>query len=333
MPHRRRSILALAAVVAVAAGVYLLNASWLAARPTGRPVLVAQRGVHQVFDPRGVNNDTCTATRIPPPTHDLIDNTLPSIAAAFKAGANVVEADVRETRDRQFVLFHDLNLDCRTNGRGPVASHTLAELEGLDVGFGYSADGGQTHPLRGKGVGQMTALEKALHAFPDRRFLIQFKDGDSSAADDMVRYLEARGLANWSRLSFFGRQAPVRRLAVLRPQAHTWTDRGTFGCAAGYLAVGWTGYVPKPCRRAVIIVPTNLRGLMWGWPNRFLERMRRNDVHVLMIGDMTRLPSADFSRLDSVDELHELPAGFDGAIWTDHIERIGPAAQSRWPAS
>jgi glycerophosphoryl diester phosphodiesterase len=329
MPHRRCSIMALAAIV-VAISVYLLNASWLAARPAGRPSLVAQRGVHQVFDPRGVDNDTCTATRIPPPTHELIDNTLPSIAAAFNAGADVVEADVRETRDREFVLFHDLTLDCRTDGHGPVGVHILAELRRLDVGFGYTADGGRTYPLRGKGVGQMATLEEALRAFPDRRFLIQFKDGAPSTADDMVRYLEARGLADWGRLSFFGKQGAIRRLVALRPQARTWTDKGTFGCAAGYLAVGWSSYVPKSCRRGVIIVPANLSGLMWGWPNRFLERMRRNDAQVLMIGDMTRLPGADFSRLDSVDQLRKLPAGFDGSIWTDHIERIGPAAQRRW---
>jgi glycerophosphoryl diester phosphodiesterase len=320
-------------VLLVVACLYLLNASWLASPAPGRPILVAQRGVHQVFDPRGVDNDTCTATRIPPPTHDLIDNTLPSIAAAFSAGADVVEVDVRQTRDGEFVLFHDLGLECRTNGRGLVAAHRLNELEQLDVGFGYTADAGRTFPLRGKGVGRMTTLEKALRAFPDRRFLIQFKDGGPTVADDMIRYLEARGLADWSRLGFFGKQATVRRLAMLRPQARTWTDKGTLGCAAGYLAVGWTGYVPKTCRRGVIIVPINLRGLMWGWPNRFLQRMRHNDVEVLMIGDMTRAPGADFSRLDSVDELRKLPQGFDGAVWTDHIERIGPEAQRRWPAA
>jgi glycerophosphoryl diester phosphodiesterase len=318
----------------VVACLYLLNASWLAAPPSGRPTLVAQRGVHQVFDPRGVDNDTCTATRIPPPTHSLIDNTLPSIAAGFSAGADVVEVDVRQTRDRQFVLFHDLALDCRTNGRGPIIAHTVNELEPLDVGFGYTADGGRTHPLRGKGVGQMTTLEKALRAFPAKPFLIQFKDGGPAVADNMIRYLEARGLADWSRLSFFGNQAAVRRLAMLRPQARAWSDRGTVvSCDVGYLAFGWTGYVPKPCRRAVIIVPANLRGLMWGWPNRFLQRMRSNDVQVLMIGDLTRMPGADFSRLDSVDELRKLPQGFDGAVWTDHIERIGPEAKRVWPAA
>jgi glycerophosphoryl diester phosphodiesterase len=312
------------------ASVYLLNASWLAEAPPGRPTLIAQRGVHQVFDPRHVDNNTCTASRIPPPAHALIDNTLPSIAAAFNAGADVVEVDLRQTSDGQYVLFHDASLDCRTDGHGLVVMHALEELRQLDVGYGYTADGGRSFPLRGKGVGQMPTLEQALRAFPARRFLVQLKDGGPDVGDKLVRYLEARELADWLRLSFFGNQAAIRRLSELRPQARTWYERKMFSCAVGYLAVGWSGYVPEPCSKGVIIVPTNFRRLEWGWPNRFLQRMRRNDVQVLMIGSLASLHAADFTRLDSVDELHELPAHFDGAIWTDHIERIGPAARGIW---
>ncbi len=313
--------------------LYLLNASWLAAPSPARPILIAQRGVHQVYDPKGVDNATCTARRIPPPTHDLIDNTLPSIGAAFKAGADVVEVDMRQTRDGQFVLFHDLSLDCRTDGHGLVVEHTLAELKRLDVGYGYTPDAGRSFPLRGKGMGKMPTLEAALRAFPDRRFLLQFKDGAPKIADVMIRYLESRGLADWGRLSFFGGAAPVSRLAMLRPQARTWTQKGMVSCAVGYLGLGWTGYVPGACRKGVIVVPVNLRVLVWGWPNRFLERMRRADVQVLMIGDLSRTGGEEFSRLDSEDQLRQLPTHFDGAIWTDHIERIGPAARRRWPTT
>ena len=326
---RRWPEVGLAAGVLVAS-VYLLNASWLAEAPPGRPTLIAQRGVHQVFDPRNVDNSTCTATRIPAPAHALIENTLPSIAAAFNAGADVVEVDVRQTSDGQYVLFHDASLDCRTDGHGLVLMHALEELRQLDVGYGYTADGGRSFPLRGKGVGQMPTLEQTLHAFPARRFLVQLKDGGPDVGEKVVGYLEARELADWLRLSFFGNQAAIRRLSELRPQARTWYERRMVSCAVGYLALGWSGYVPETCSKGVMIVPTNIRTLEWGWPNRFLQRMRREDVQVLMIGSLGSTHAVDFMRLDSVDELDELPAHFDCAIWTDHIERIGPAARRIW---
>lgn len=164
--------------VAIGIGLFLVNASWLASPPSGRPTVIAQRGLHQVYGREGVDDETCTARRIPPPSHMFIDNTLPSISAAFGLGADVVEVDVKLTKDRQFVLFHDNALECRTDGIGWVSEHTLAELKTLDVGFGYSADDGESFPLRGKGVGLMPSLEEALKANPCSWFLIQIKDGD-----------------------------------------------------------------------------------------------------------------------------------------------------------
>jgi len=99
----------------------LLNASWPATAPPGRPTLIAQRGLHQTYTSEGIDDQTCTAQHILPPAHSMIDNALPSIAAAFFFGADVVEIDVRQTKDDQFVLFHDYSLDCRTDAVGPVA--------------------------------------------------------------------------------------------------------------------------------------------------------------------------------------------------------------------
>lgn len=310
---------------AIGAGLYLVNASWLAAPPSGRPTLIAQRGLHQVYEREGVDDDTCTARRIPPPTHSFIDNTLPSIAAAFARGADVVEVDVKLTKDRQFVLFYDNGLECRTNGTGWVGEHTLAELKTLDVGFGYTADGGKSFPLRGTGVGLMPSLEEALKANPGSRFLIQIKDGDRRVGDIMVAYLEQNGLAQWDRLAFFGSVRPLSRLQSLKPQVRTWSAGSTARCFAQYLGFGWTGHVPKACDAGIIMVPISQSGWVWGWPNRFLDRMREHRIEVMLIGRVDGLSGAGFSRLDSVEELKRLPPGFDGLIWTDRIDVVGPA--------
>ena len=59
------------------AAVYLWNASWLAPAQTGETRFVAHRGVHQNFDLTGVENDTCTATRIREPIVDEIERHWP----------------------------------------------------------------------------------------------------------------------------------------------------------------------------------------------------------------------------------------------------------------
>ena len=160
-----------AAVSAVlVAGVYLNNTSLLAQHHGARPVLLAHRGIAQRFDEHGLTNNTCTATRILPPTHDYLENTIRSMQAGFNAGADIVELDVHPTTDGQFAVFHDWTLDCRTDGHGVTREQTMASLKRLDIGYGYTADGGRTFPFRGKGVGLMPTLGEVLSAFPSSAF-------------------------------------------------------------------------------------------------------------------------------------------------------------------
>ena len=170
-------------IAGVLVALFLLNASWLAAPPSGRPRIVAQRGFAQAYALSEVTDNTCTARLITPPRHSFIDNTLPSIGAALAAEADIVEIDVRITKDHQFVLFHDYGLDCRTDGSGLISEHSLAELHDIDVGYGYTADGGRTFPIRGKGVGMMPTLASVLQTFPHTQFLIQIKDSDEVVAE------------------------------------------------------------------------------------------------------------------------------------------------------
>lgn len=65
------------------------------------------------------------------------ENTLESFQAALDLGVDILETDVRVTRDDQLVLFHDSTLDRTTNGTGLVCEHTLEELKALDAGNGY----------------------------------------------------------------------------------------------------------------------------------------------------------------------------------------------------
>jgi glycerophosphoryl diester phosphodiesterase len=306
----------------LAAALYLSNASWLA-HPEGAAHILAHRGVHQRFSREGLTDATCTAAQSLPIRHAYLENTLPSIREAFRLGADMVEIDVHPTTDGEFAVFHDWTLDCRTNGRGVTREQPMTALRPLDLGYGYTADGGRTFPLRGRGVGMMPTLEEVLRAFPQRRFMVNIKSDDAREADLLDVYMRARGLAD-SHLTFAGGPRANARLKALRPNAAVIFKHQSKACMVGYLALGWSGYVPKSCDGAFVAVPLNMRHLFWGWPNRMLVRMQGAGATVYVGGDAD-LKRGSVDGLDASAQLVKLPKGSKGGVMTDRIELIGPA--------
>jgi glycerophosphoryl diester phosphodiesterase len=193
----------------VGGGLYFLNASWLARPSVGAPTWLAHRGQHQAFSRQGLANDTCTAAQSLPQTHPYLENTLASMRAAFEAGASVVELDLHGTSDGHLAVFHDERLECRTNGSAAVRERTLVYLQTLDVGYGYTSDGGKTFPLRGTGIGELRSLPEVLAAFPDRRFLFHMKMNDVSEGDRLAAVLAKHPPEQRARWMVYGSERPV----------------------------------------------------------------------------------------------------------------------------
>jgi glycerophosphoryl diester phosphodiesterase len=323
MRRRRIGLGVLGLLVVLAAGVYLYNASWLAPVPEGRPKLLAHRGVHQDFDLAGVTNDTCTATRIKEPIAPEIENTLPSMQAAFALGADVIELDVHPTTDGQFAVFHDWTLDCRTEGHGETRAHDMAYLKTLDVGYGYTADGGKTYPLRGKGVGLMPSLADVLSRFPERQFLINFKSNEAREGDMLADFLAAH--PDWRSAVFgvYGGGPPTDEAIRRIPGLRGYSLRSVKDCLLPYLGLGWSGWMPPACRNAIVPLPINFAAWMWGWPNRFLDRLHAAGSEVLLLGPYTP-GDAGSSGIDTPAEAAEVPPQFDDYVWTNEIEAIAP---------
>ena len=62
------------------------------------------------------------------------ENTMVAFRAAIEAGADMIETDVRLTRDGVPVLIHDRTVDRTTDGKGYVKDMTFAELRALNAG-------------------------------------------------------------------------------------------------------------------------------------------------------------------------------------------------------
>ena len=99
------------------------------------------------------------------------ENTVESLREAVALGVDAVEFDLRVSRDGVLVVMHDETLGRTTDGSGPVALRTVAELKRLDAGARFTPDGGRTFPWRGRGVSvpdlrrsrRVAAARAALH--------------------------------------------------------------------------------------------------------------------------------------------------------------------------
>ncbi len=306
--------------------VLLLNSSIWAPDPEGRLKMIAHRGVHHLYDPAGVGRDDCTAIRMLPGQEDLeiFENSIRSIHAAIGMEADMIEVDIAPTKDGKMVLFHDWTVDCRTNGKGKVRDLTLAELQSLDVGYGYSADGGQTFPLRGKGAGEIPTVEEVLAAAAFKPFLFNFKSNDPGEANQLNAILKTAGRnALKEGDGFYGAEAPVKRMKELIPGTWAWSNAGAKTCTTDYAWMGWLGIMPDSCKDGTLIVPLNYQWAFAGWPNRTIARMETAGARILIIGPMKSGEAS--GGLTHGDQLTDIPANFNGYVMVEDIRKVGPA--------
>lgn len=287
-----------------------------------KPRLLAHRGVAQTFNMEGVTSESCTAERIHKPEHNYLENTIPSINAAFRAGADIVELDVHPTTDGEFVVFHDWTLECRTNGKGVTREHSLTELKALDVGYGYTADDGKTYPLRGKGVGMMPTLGEVLTNFEGKELLIHVKSNDPAEGRQLAKYLKSYPIETVKHISVYGGDEPIDALQQVIPGLRTMSKETMKSCLLPYIAVGWTGYIPEACKNTQLHIPEKIGPWLWGWPEKFVGRMEKNDSRTIVVGGNGSGFSEGF---DSEEDLKRLPEDFSGFLWTNKIEKIAPA--------
>jgi glycerophosphoryl diester phosphodiesterase len=303
--------------------MYLNNGSLFTKASDKEPLLLAHRGMAQTFHMEGITGDTCTAERIYEPEHPFLENTLPSMEAAFKAGADIVEFDIHPTQDGKFAVFHDWTLECRTNGSGVTREHTMEELKQLDVGYGYTADGGKTYPFRGKGVGLMPTIDEIFDSFPKQSFLIHIKSNDPDEGLQLAQYLANFSKSQLASLTVYGGDEPIAALKEKLPEVRVMSKATMKSCLLPYIAVGWTGYVPSACKNTQLHIPEKIAPWLWGFSGKFLNRMENAQTRVILVAG-----EGGFSEgFDQREDLERLPDHYFGGIWTNRIDIIAPILQ------
>ncbi len=184
-------------------GSYLL--SLLMSRPRvfdiGRPLIMAHRG-----DP-GAGPE----------------NSIPAMRGAVEVGVDVLETDLRLTRDGHVVLFHDEGLARMTGHRGSVEECTLDELFALELRAGAGPNSAaSTYDTPSVHI---PTLEEAFREFAGARFNLDMKSKDSRLPAALAALIEQYDRSESVIVgSFHERQ--VTRFRRLAPDVHTAAHPG-----------------------------------------------------------------------------------------------------------
>jgi len=101
-------------------------------------------------------------------------NTLFAFQHAADLGVDVIETDLRMSKDGVLMITHDDHVERISDGKGKIVDLTYADLTQLDAAYYWSPDGGKTYPYRGQGI-TYTSLEDVFKALPNMRFNIDMK--------------------------------------------------------------------------------------------------------------------------------------------------------------
>jgi len=320
MRRMRKSGYALLAVALVIAGLSLFNASWLAGRPGGRLMLIAHRGSGLPLVP-GAPGD-CDARHVVPGTQsNLIENSAGAFTKAVRDGADGLLLDVRTSSDGRAVIFRDARLECRTNGTGTVAEHDLTYLKTLDIGYGYSADGGRTFPTRGLAIGAMPTVEDVLAFY--RNIVLIFDLPDARTADAVVAAFQRAGVQIGPKHGFSGPPEARARLRQLTQGGFILDNAASEACIAPYRNTGWLGLVPEACNGATLILPRTGGFTLWGWPYRFMARMSGAGARFFIAGDDSA--GDHWVGLTQAEQLGEVPHDYPGMLLVEDMDNVGRA--------
>ncbi|MGH8355100.1 MAG: glycerophosphodiester phosphodiesterase [Pseudomonas sp.] len=120
------------------------------------------------------------------------ENSLFAFERAAALGVDMLEMDIRRSRDGALVVIHDARVERTTDGQGAVADLSLAELQALDAGYRWTADGGQSHPYRGQGI-RIPSFAEVLARFPLQPKVVEIKEPDAGMEQQLCQLLEASG--------------------------------------------------------------------------------------------------------------------------------------------
>lgn len=115
----------------------------------------------------------------------ITENTVESIKKAVEMKCDVIEIDVFTVKDGALMVFHDDNLERKTNGKGKIEDYTKAELKKLLVDEKYL----------------IPTLEEIIEAI-DKKAVLNIELKGTKTAEPTAKVIEAFKKKGWTDANF-----------------------------------------------------------------------------------------------------------------------------------
>lgn len=160
-------------------------------------------------------------------TQDRPENTLLAIDTALANGTDMIWLTVQLSADDVPVLYRPADLSSLTDGKGPVAGMTFAQLQQLNAGWNFTgpvATQPPMYPYRTRPV-RMPSLREALRRIPDSVPVVLDMKALPAAAQTVAvaKVLDAENA--WGRVLIYSTEADYQRTFASYPRARLFESR------------------------------------------------------------------------------------------------------------
>lgn len=151
------------------------------------------------------------------------ENTNAAFELALRYECDVLETDVRMSKDGQIIVTHDETLERTTNARGRVIDLTVAELKQLDAGAKFRDL--QNQPYKGPRL-QLLTLDELFDRYPMVGINIDIKDRSVKAAKAVADVVKKHNRADkqWVNVGSFHADV-IKHFRSIAPSISTAATR------------------------------------------------------------------------------------------------------------
>ena len=122
------------------------------------------------------------------------ENTIPAFEGAAEYGFELVELDIQTTKDGEWIVIHDDDVDHMTDGEGEVKDFTLKEIKALNIDNGSQIE---QQGMKGSRL-MIPTLRETLDVCKERGILpiIELKGGELKYLPDLKAMLDEYELSD-----------------------------------------------------------------------------------------------------------------------------------------
>jgi len=117
------------------------------------------------------------------------ENSIASFEEALKNGADIIEFDIRMTKDRELIIMHDETLDRTTNGAGLIKDYNLSELKDFSVIYTKSGT-----PCKGEPIPTLMDLVNLVRSRTELILNCEFKESSKEQISLTIDLFKEEGL-------------------------------------------------------------------------------------------------------------------------------------------